>query len=77
MPDGIKQETRLAATGGGSRLIAALVRRIRNQKVELTGFEPATSSSRTKRATSLRYSSMQLSRAHYSRNCAFGKDKVA
>ena len=26
--------------------------------VELTGFEPATSSSRTKRATSLRYSSM-------------------
>ena len=26
--------------------------------VELTGFEPATSSSRTKRATSLRYSSL-------------------
>ncbi len=32
------------------------------ERIELTGFEPATSSSRTKRATSLRYSSMHLSR---------------
>ena len=30
----------------------------RKRKIELTGFEPATSSSRTKRATSLRYSSL-------------------
>ena len=32
----------------------------RKRKIELTGFEPATSSSRTKRATSLRYSSLCL-----------------
>lgn len=46
------------------------------EKIELTGFEPATSSSRTKRATSLRYSSMHLSRAHYTRNDRFDKLKL-
>ena len=37
----------------------------RKRKIELTGFEPATSSSRTKRATSLRYSSLLKPRQLY------------
>ena len=49
-----RAETNLRCAAVFSRLPANAGKR----KIELTGFEPATSSSRTKRATSLRYSSL-------------------